>query len=160
MKTFADILRFAHQQNIETRLFITPEHIFMVDLWSRLGYGELWSEFHRRLVTVNNGVAKEMGAEPFPLFGFSQMRGVVDEPIRKVRDAKLSLFTDGAHFRPILGNQIMAGVWTDGSDVGARLDADSVELYLSQVDQVRREFETANVKVTAVLRHEISPELD
>jgi hypothetical protein len=34
---FADVLRFAHRHKIETRLFITPEHVFMIDLWWRLG---------------------------------------------------------------------------------------------------------------------------
>jgi hypothetical protein len=160
LEIFADILRFAHQQNIETRLFITPEHIFVIDLWARLGYGELWSEFHRGLVAVNNAVAAEMGVAPFPLFGFNQMQGVVDEPIRKARDAGQSLFTDGSHFRPALGKQIMTGVWTDGSDVGTRLNAESVEQYLSEIEQLRHQFESDNGKVTAMLRQKISPELD
>jgi hypothetical protein len=159
-KTLADILRFAHQQKIDTRLFITPEHVFVVDLWARVGYAELWNEFHRRLVAVNDAVAQEMGVEPFPLFGFNQLQGVVDEPIRKGRDADRSLFTDGSHFRPALGDRIMDGVWTDGSDVGTRIDANTVEQYLSQVEQLRQQFESNNAQVTAMLRHEISPELD
>ncbi len=76
LETFADLLRFAHQHNIDTRLFITPEHVFLVDLWWRLGYGDLWSDFHRRLVAVNNAVATEMGVSPFPIVGFNQVRGV------------------------------------------------------------------------------------
>jgi len=160
LKILADILRFAHQQKIETRLFITPEHIFIIDLWMRLGYSDLWNEFHRGLIAVNNRVAHEMGVEPFPLFGFNQMQGVVDEPIRKARDAGQSLFTDGSHFRPALGKQIMTGVWSDGSDVGTRLDADSVEQYLSDIEQMRHRFERENQKVTEMLRHQISPELD
>jgi hypothetical protein len=160
LKVLADILRFAHQQNIETRLFITPEHIFIIDLWMRLGYGELWNEFHRGLIAVNNAVAEEMGVQPFPLYGFNQMPGVVNEPIRRARKAEQSLFTDGSHFRPALGAQIMTGVWTDGSGIGARLDADTVDSYLSEIERLRLEFERENAKVTAMLRREISPELD
>jgi hypothetical protein len=112
------------------------------------------------LVAVNNAVAAEMGVAPFPLFGFNQMQGVVDEPIRKARDAGQSMFTDGSHFRPALGEQIMTGVWTDGSDVGARLDAESVDQYLSEIEQMRHQFESDNAEVAAMLRHQISPELD
>ena len=101
--TFAEILRFAHRQKIETRLFVTPEHVFMIDLWWRLGYGELWREFHRRLIAVNNQVAMEMGVKPFPLFGFNQLQGVVNEPIAVAQNSAQSLFTDGIHFRPELG---------------------------------------------------------
>jgi hypothetical protein len=160
LQILADILRFAHQQNIETRVFITPEHIFVIDLWARLGYSELWNEFHRGLVGVNNAVAEELGVAPFPLFGFNHMRGVVNEPIRRARKAAQSAFTDGSHFRPELGRQIMAGVWTDGSDVGVRLDTDSVERYLAEIEQLRHQFERDNARVTAKLRREISPELD
>ena len=160
LKILADILRFAHQQKIETRLFITPEHIFVIDMWMRLGYSDLWNEFHRGLVAVNNTSAQELGVAPFPLFGFNHMQGVVDEPIRKARDAGQSLFTDGSHFRPALGEQIMTGVWTDGSDLGVRLDTESVEQYLSEIEQIRLQFESDNAKVAAMLRHQISPELD
>ncbi len=159
LKIFSDTLRFAHQHKIDTRLYITPEHVFMVDLWARLGYGELWSEFHRGLLAVNSAVAKEMGVDPFPVFGFNHIRGVVDEPIRKNRESQKSLFIDGAHFRPALGSQIMDGVWTEGSQLGIQLDADTVESYLAQVEQLRYEFEAANAKLTTFLRHEISPDL-
>jgi len=160
LDNFADILRFAHRQKIETRLFITPEHVFMIDLWWRLGYGELWKEFHRSLIEVNDAVAIEMGVEPFPLFAFNHMRGVVDEPISAAQDSGRSWFTDGVHFRPRLGKQIMDAVWTDGSEVGAKLNVDSVVVYLSEVEQVRHGFESANAELTAALRRGISPELE
>lgn len=160
MKIFADILRFAHKQEIETRLFITPEHIFVIDLLMRVGYGDLWSEFHRRLVAVNDAVAQEMGVEPFPLVGFNQMQGVVDEPIRKGLQANQSLFTDGSHFRPALGREIMMAVWADEGEQGARLDAYSVEGYLSEVEQIRVGFERENAEITATLRRAIAPELE
>jgi hypothetical protein len=160
LQAFADILRFAHEHSIDTRIFITPEHIFMIDVWIRLGYGELWSEFHRSVVAVNNAVAVELGVAPFPMFGFNQMEGAVNEPIRRAQKAGQSMFSDGSHFRPALGKQIMAGVWTEGSAIGYQLDADSVEAYLSRIEQLRLRFERDNAKATALLRHEISPELD
>jgi hypothetical protein len=109
---------------------------------------------------VNDAVAIEMGVEPFPLFAFNHMRGVVDEPISAAQDSGRSLFTDGAHFRPRLGRQIMDAVWSDGSAEGAILNAHSVLAYLSQVEQVRHSFESANAELTAALRHGISPELE
>lgn len=159
MAIFADILRFAHRQHIDTRLFVTPEHVFIIDLWARLGYEDLWNDFHRRLVAVNDAVAAELGVAPFPLYGFNHMRGVVDEPIRKARDAGQSVFTDGSHFRPALGETIMAGVWSEGSDAGVRLNAASVDSYLSEVAQIRQQFERDNAQLAARLRHGISPEL-
>lgn len=157
---FADVLRFAHQHKIDTRLFVTPEHIFMIDLWWRLGYGDLWGEFHRRLIAVNDDVAREMGVAPFPLFGFNQLEGVVDEPIRRARAAARSLFSDGAHFRLPLGQQIMTGAWGESDGPGMRLDTDSVATYLERVDYVRQSFVSANPKSTASLRRAVSRTLE
>ena len=109
---------------------------------------------------MNNTVASEMGAKPFPIVGFNHVRGVVDEPIRTIRRPGPSMFSDGTHFKPSLGKRIMEGVWTDGYGFGFNLQSDSVESYLAGIDQLRQEFESANVKLTATLRRGISPELE
>ena len=156
----SDTLRFAHRQGIETRLFITPEHIFMIDLWERLGFGDLWREFHRRLVAVNNTVAIEMGANPFPIFVFNAVSGVVDEPVYMAKNAGKSWFEDGAHFRKRLGDKIMEATWTDRDAFGARLDDHSVEAYLVDVEKMRHDFLASNAELTARLRRAISPDLE
>tara|TARA_B110000879_G_C11162138_1_gene509569 strand:+ start:150 stop:1028 length:879 start_codon:yes stop_codon:yes gene_type:complete len=156
----SDTLRFAHRQGIETRLFITPEHIFMIDLWERLGFGDLWREFHRRLVAVNNTVAIEMGANPFPIFVFNAVSGVVDEPVYMAKNAGKSWFEDGAHFRKRLGDKIMEATWTDRDAFGARLDDHSVEAYLVDVEKIRHNFLASNAELTARLRRAISPDLE
>ena len=157
---FANTLRFAHTEGIETRLFVTPEHIFMIDLWERLGFGDLWREFHRRLVAVNNAVAIEMGADPFPIFVFNAVPGVADEPIYMAKNAGKSWFEDGAHFRKRLGDKIMGAVWTDSDAFGARLDSHFVEAYLADVEKMRHDFLASNAELTARLRRGISPDLE
>ncbi|MEZ5502893.1 MAG: hypothetical protein R3E50_09620 [Halioglobus sp.] len=159
MSILAEILRFAHRQSIDTRLFITPEHVFMLDLWWRLGDGELWNAFHRRVVAVNEAVARELGVDAFPLFGFNQAAGVVDEPIRNARESKGSTFSDGTHFRSPLGQRIMSSVWDDSGSLGVRLDADAVDGYLQQVDVLRQGFLAANRELAATMRRSISPDL-
>jgi len=157
---FADILRLAHRKKIDTRLLITPEHVFAVDFWARLGCLEMWNEFHHGLVAVNDAVATEMGVQPFPLFGFNHLGGVVDEPIKVTRDAGQSTFSDGSHYRAVLGEQIMESAWAPDGGIGFRLDAASVENYLALVNQLQQQFERDNRVMTARLRHAISPDLD
>jgi hypothetical protein len=159
LEIFADILRFAHRKKIDTRLFVTPEHIFMIDLWWRVGSGEVWNDFHRRMVAVNDAVAEEFGVPPFPIFGFNNLQNVVDEPIRNPRHSEQSLFTDGAHFRPRLGAMIMDGVWADNGALGTRLEADSVDAYLDEVEQLRDNFNSTSARA-ANLRRRISPSLE
>jgi hypothetical protein len=160
LEVFADILRFAHQQKIDTRLFITPEHVFMIDLWWRLGYGDLWKEFHRRLVEVNETVAAQMGVEAFPLFGFNHVEKVADERIPMSVNSERSLFVDGTHFRKLLGKRIMHSVWSDDPGQGVNLAHSSLDTYFSQVSRIRYNFVKSNATLTARLRREISPALE
>ncbi len=46
------------------------------------------------------------------------------------------------------------------AELGARLDTNSVDFYLSQVEQLHYAFESANAELTAALRRGISPELE
>ena len=109
---------------------------------------------------MNNSVAREMGVDPFPLFGFNQAEGIVDEPIRAIQNAGESFFTDGVHTRAVLGKQIMEAVWEGREKFGAELTTDSIDEYLADVERLRLGFDAANSKLTATLRSAVSPELE
>lgn len=159
LEVLADVLRYAHRQDIDVRLFVTPVHVFFVDLWWRLGHGELWREFHERLAEVNTAVAAEVGRPPFPLLAFNHLAGVVDEPIRSAKDSERSVFSDGVHFRPRLGNEIMEAAWAEGGSA-ALLEESSVDAYVDAVERLMRDFSAANADEVSRLRRSISPSLD
>jgi len=157
MALFAEILRFAHRNDVETRIIVTPMHVFMLDLWYRVGYQQWWRRFHSGLVEVNEEVAMELGEEPFPIYGFNHVRGVVDEPIRPAADARRSVFDDGVHFRKSFGGRMMGAVWGDDPGIGYALDPESVAPYLAEVDRMRQGFEDINRKQTGSMRSSIFP---
>ena len=156
MQNFADILRFVHEENIDTKIFITPEHVFLIDLWARLGYGDMWGDFHHRLIEVNQSVAKEMNTHPFPIYAYNNLPNIVDEPIVGARDAKNSFFTDGVHPRQALGDKMSASVWSQKGDFGTPLTAQNVEAYLKSVDSLRRGFENSYSESNSRLRRAIT----
>jgi hypothetical protein len=159
MGYLADTLRFAHKNNIETRLIITPIHVFMTELWYRVGYEKLWREFHVRLAQLNREIALEFDKAPFPIYGFNHLLGIVDEPIRKATHARQSVFDDGLHFRKRFGHKIMASVWGETRDLGYELNTETVDNYLDQVDRLRRDFGARNGELVEELMSNIAPEL-
>jgi len=159
LEALAKTLRFAHENNIETRIYISPMHVFMLDLWYRVGYKKWWRDFNLRLVSVNEAVAKELGVKPFPLYGFNQVAGIVDEPIRGAANAKQATFDDVIHFRKAFGSQIMAAVWGDASGLAYELNPGSVDAYLENVEQLRIGFEAANQGLAESIRSSIFPEV-
>ena len=159
MDQLAELLSFCHQQGIETRLFVTPEHVFLLKLWQQIGYAELWQEFHRQLVAVNEIVAETEGKPAFPLWGFNQLAGVVDEPILPRAKSRESNFLDGIHFRNQLATTIMDSAWSDSPVAGVNIDSKNLEDYLTQVQELTAAFEQRYPRLNAELREEIgSPE--
>ena len=142
--TFAAILRFCHQQNIKTQIFIAPTHVFHLDFWQRLGHIQSWQAFHYGLVEMNSRIAKESNKNPFPLWGFNQTRGVIDEPITRHRQTGESWFRDGVHYQAALGSRIMNSMWGEESSMGTRLTLETVSPYLVEVERIMRNFSSEN----------------
>ena len=143
------ILRLCHQHNIDTRLFVTPEHVVLIDLWSRLGYGELWVEFHRALIAINRDLASDLGQEAFPLWGFNDLEKFVDEPIANAGKGLQSHFVDGVHFQKNFGGAIMDSIWDESTGIGARLDRERLDLYTVKVQQLSARFAARNQQLIA-----------
>lgn len=149
----ADILRFCHQQNIETRLFITPIHVFMLDWWYTLGYAQDWRQFHQRLVTVNASAARQAGKQPFRLMGFNMADGIVDEPVYPPKGSNNAWFQDGIHFGEELSAKITRAVWVNSGSIGQNLRAENVDSYLARVDQLTAGFRSSHAATVTELRH-------
>lgn len=151
----ADILRFCHRQDIDTRLFVTPTHVLLVDLWQQLGYTAAWRDFHRHLVEVNHRVGREVGREPFPLWGFNNAAGIVDEAVASGKDNHSAWFQDGVHFRERLGSRIMHEMWGEQPTFGQRLDEQTTTPYLAEVDRLAAGFLAEHAAVNRGLKRRI-----
>ena len=157
--TFNAILQFCHTENIDTRIFITPTHVFHLNFWHALGYKKSWQGFHHGLVAVNTKVAHESNREPFPLWGFSQTQGVVDEPISRRKQADANWFRDGVHFKTALGSRIMNSMWERGPSMGTLLMAKTVKPYLEEVDRIMTDFVRDNPRIIQKNKKQICREI-
>lgn len=151
LSRLAEILRFCHTEKIDTRLFFTPTHVFFVDLWHSLGYEAMWLDFHRQVAALNQEIASEAGTSPFPLWGFSDADGVVNEPIYRKKNAGKAWYDDGVHTRVSLGRKIMNDVWGESAELGSRLTAENIEAYLSRVMTLTKSFENKNRAIVRVV---------
>ena len=157
--TFAAILRFCHHQNIETRIFITPSHVFHLNFWQELGYNNSWRTFHHGLVKTNVAVAIESNKDPFPLWGFNQTRGVINEPITRHRQTGESWFRDGVHYQTTLGSRIMNSMWGEEPSMGTLLTEKTVDPYLVEVDRIMTDFVRDNPRIIQKRKEQICLEI-
>ncbi|MEP5567757.1 MAG: hypothetical protein ABJN62_07990 [Halioglobus sp.] len=153
---YEDLLRFCYSNNIDTRLFLTPTHVFVVDLWFGMTSEELWRDTHRRLIAINERLAKEYGKAPFTLRGFGDEAQVVDEPIYLARNIERAWFDDGVHYRSKMAKGIMKGVWDIHSEFGKNLNRDNIEQYLNSIDEIRGNFMLNNQDIVSQLHAKIN----
>lgn len=137
---FAEILAFCHRQRIDTRLYVSPEHLLMTDLRHQAGYDGEHNDFLRRIIALNEKIAEQAGESPFPLWGFNLLEGIVDEPLHDGTGSASDWFRDGFHFYTRLGDIIMEQVWGAGETGAMLLDSDSLDTYLAAVEKLRVRF--------------------
>lgn len=141
LQRFAGILQYCHQQAIDVRLFVSPEHLFLTNLRDSLGKGAGWQDFHRHIATLNENSARDAGARPFPLWGFNQLDGAVNEQLPGATKRGKRVFRDGIHFAPRLGRKIMAQILEDTNGPGMKLGTENIDAYLQSVQTLLSSFE-------------------
>ncbi|MEP5567748.1 MAG: hypothetical protein ABJN62_07945 [Halioglobus sp.] len=140
LTTFAAIIEFCQQQRINTKLFVTPEHIFLTGLRKTIAPKSNWREFHQDIKDINQRFANQYKREPFPLWGFGHMVGVVDEPLPKGDIEEGAWFRDGIHFNGKLGVLIMEEVLTSDNDRAFDLGNNSIDSYMNYIDVIQKQF--------------------
>ncbi len=149
LSAFRDILELAYSRNIDMRMLISPNHAWMAETISILGLWPQFESWKRQLVNINEAVAKEHGAPPFPLWDFSGYTSLTMEqvPPKKERDARMTWHQEPSHYKVALGNLVLDRVFgynhperTVPDDIGNRLTGSTIEAHLEQVREKQRQY--------------------
>lgn len=158
------VVRASHADGVDLRLFIPPSHARELEAQARGGRWGAFEAWKRALVRALDEEAERQGARrPFPLWDFSGYNGRTSESFLPPRDPETPLrwFYDSNHYTPAYGELILARVMGEGpaaDDLGARLDARSVDAHLARLRAAqaayrrRRPADLADVAAAAGLR--------
>ncbi len=156
LSIFRELLQFCYQNNIETKLFFTPTHVFFVDLWQTRATTGLWRKVHRDIIDINTRMADKNKVPPYEIWGFGQAKGIVDEPVYLAKNTPKAWFNDGVHFRPKLSRKIMTAMWSERPTFGTKLTPVTIGVYLREVNSLKSAFLRANQKMVSSLHEKIS----
>lgn len=132
-----DLLAYCYENNIDTRVLLTPVHLYQLSIVFDSGFKPLWRDWHAGVVAINNELAMAHDRDPFPVWGFNQAPGIVDEVVQPAALARDSVYKDGVHFRASFGQQIVDEIYEQGpADVGWALTTANVESYLDSVESL------------------------
>lgn len=142
LDTFRKIISFAHENNLDLRLLIGPEHARML---LAMKEAHLWIQFEdwkREMVRIINEEAKNYNKPPFDLWDFSGFNSVTIESIPAGGDKSthMAWYWEGSHYKQQTGEVILKKVLDspnlsscDISDFGVKLSPSILEFHLKDI---------------------------
>lgn len=136
------MLAFAHERQLDLRLFFSPDHVRLWHLLLLTGRWEEWEGWKRRVVAiVEEANRAHPERPPIPLWDFNIFHPLTEEPIPAAGDLKglMRWHWDPSHYRAELGDRVLDRVFgmetaplEEGMPpFGTRLNAISLEEHLA-----------------------------
>ncbi|MDH4274885.1 MAG: hypothetical protein OEW08_07600 [Gammaproteobacteria bacterium] len=104
-QTMREILRYAYTHGITARLFISPEHAHLLEIWRATGRWQEIEFWSRELVRIIAEEAKIADKPPFQLWDFSGYNTVTTEriPLPGHTEAPMRWYWEASHYTEALG---------------------------------------------------------
>lgn len=144
---FRNLLRFAHEHDVDLRLFISPSHAFLWESMDSMGLWDEWEIWKREMVRINEEEATTAGKAPFLLWDFSGYNQYTTEevPPEGDKDTKMRWYWEGSHYKSALGDIVLNrifGIMAPGTespdDFGILLDGKTVDAHLEAIRQAQK----------------------
>jgi hypothetical protein len=155
--SFRFMLRRAHAEGTDLRLYVTPFHTAVRELFIALGLGERYEFWIKELVRINEEEAARANRPPFPLWDFSDPSAITSEPIPPAGDpSPMRWHWEFSHYRKETGDLILDRIFEHGSpartppgDFGVRLTGENVDTHLARSRVKLADWVAANPEVVS-----------
>lgn len=149
--TFRRMLRLAHREGFDLRLFISPSHARLWEVWTIGGMLPAIERWKEELVTANAEEAALAGRAPFPLWDFSGYNSITTEPLPASGDTTTIMhgYWEGHHYSTALAHQILDRLFTlraphqpPPDDFGVLLDQDNIDTHQQRLRRDAEQWRT------------------
>jgi hypothetical protein len=145
MDDFRQMLRLAHDHQVELRFFISPSHARQWETLAAAGLWEQWEDWKRQLVSINQKEAARAGRPPAALWDFSGYDAISTEDVPKQGDVSRAMrwYSDSSHYTTELGQHVVRRMFDTpdtASNWGLRLESTNVEPHLAGIRAARQQY--------------------
>jgi hypothetical protein len=146
---YREILQIAYRDGIDLRMFISPSHARLWELFANFGLWPDIEEWKRTLVTINEEEAHNYGQEPFPIWDFTADNEITSEAVPSEGDTQtlMQWFIDPRHYKKELGDLILDRVFGYHDpgrfvpdDFGILLNSGNIESALQKIRSDRQNY--------------------
>jgi hypothetical protein len=149
---FRFMVRRAHAEGTDLRLFTSPVHAAIYELFQGADLFERYEFWLRELVRINEEEAARAGRQPLPLWDFGDVNTINSEPIPAVGDmTPMRWFWDYTHYRKSTGDLILDRIFDYHDpdralpdDFGTRLTSENIDAHLDRSRSRLAHWVTAN----------------
>lgn len=156
---FKAILELAQARKIDLRMAISPAHARIWETLDQAGLWHDWEAWKRRLVQINDQVASDYGARPFPLWDFSGYNPITTEPFPAEGDTTTAMrwYFESSHFRPVVGDLMLSQIHGKASadapaDFGVQLEQGMLDAHLQGIRDQRQAWRANHADDVAEVR--------
>ncbi|MBR0742228.1 hypothetical protein JQ581_35350 [Bradyrhizobium liaoningense] len=136
---FRFLVRRAHERGTDLRLFMTPLHTSVRQLFVALGLSDRYEFWQSELVRINEEEAARAGRKPFALWDFSDANSVTREIVPERTDlTPMRWFWEFSHYRHAAGNLVLDRILghirpesAPPADFGVRLTGENISAHLA-----------------------------
>jgi hypothetical protein len=158
------LLRHAHKNHVKLYLYISPTHVSLEESWYVAGVHSVLEQWARKIVQLNETVAREEGRDPFPFWDFSGYNSINTEslPADGDLDTPMKWFWESVHFKRETGHFIidrLLGYRRPGcplpSDFGIRVSSKNINAHLAYQQNQRLQYLVQHPKIHEILVREV-----
>ncbi|MEA3133504.1 MAG: hypothetical protein QOG17_1350 [Gammaproteobacteria bacterium] len=136
---FRFMIRQAHANGTDLRLFMTPTLPSVRHLFTALGLSERYEFWQKELVRINEEEAARAGRKPLPLWDFSDANAITREIVPASADlTPMHWYWEFSHYRLRTGDLILDRIFGYNSperimpaDFGVRLTGENINAHLA-----------------------------
>jgi hypothetical protein len=142
---FQILVATCRRDHIDLRLYIQPNHAYLLETFKIKGLWPTMDQWKRELVSIlAEDAAAHPKEKPFPLWDFSGYNTITTEaiPMRGDTTTKMKWYWEGSHYKKELGDQILDRIFNYQSatrkvsqDFGVLLTPNNLETHLVNIRQ-------------------------
>ena len=147
-KAFEQILDKAYRNHVKVTVFISPSHARQWEVLDMAQGYEMFEEFKRQLVAINEKEARKNEKQPFVIWDFTGYHQLTTEVIPDDSKAKMKWYWDSSHYTKELGDIVLDRMF-DGNfsggqnypDFGVKTTTKNIESHLVKLRSERAKWQ-------------------
>lgn len=145
LDTFAQIIEYCHQNQIELIGVISPVHARLRLAQSLVHLEGTFKQWLKELVFINEHTAKLANAPAFLIWDFSGFEPLHQAPFPSLGDPDTSMdfYWEASHFKKELGHQVLRRIFSKSTALGyfgTRLTHETLFSHLHRLDQSKSQY--------------------